>query len=49
MAKLLLGVVVAALAFAGIHAEDSIDLTDSDFDSTLATFDTALVMFYAPW
>jgi len=29
--------------------EDVLDLTDSDFESRLKEFDTALVMFYAPW
>lgn len=29
--------------------EDVIDLTDSDFESSLKEHDTALVMFYAPW
>nr|CAG4648580.1 EOG090X0438 [Polyphemus pediculus] len=26
-----------------------VDLTDDDFDAKLSTYDTALVMFYAPW
>jgi protein disulfide isomerase family A protein 3 len=42
-------VIVMAFAFAGVQSEESIDLGDSDFVSTLETMDTALVMFYAPW
>nr|CAG4642426.1 EOG090X0438 [Evadne anonyx] len=30
-------------------AEYSVDLVDDDFDSKLSTYNTALVMFYAPW
>jgi len=40
---------VAAVTIGHINAEDSIELGDSDFDSTLGTYETALVMFYAPW
>lgn len=28
---------------------DVVELTDNDFNSRLAEFETALVMFYAPW
>jgi len=38
-----------ALAVVGCVAENVVNLGDSDFDSTLETMDTALVMFYAPW
>jgi hypothetical protein len=43
------GLIVAALAVAGCTAEESVDLGDANFDSSLETFETALVMFYAPW
>jgi len=49
MARSLFGLLIVALAVAGSIAEETIDLGDSNFDSTLETFDTALVMFYAPW
>jgi hypothetical protein len=49
MARSLFGLLIVALAVAGSFAEETIDLGDSNFDSTLETFDTALVMFYAPW
>lgn len=42
---LLLGVIYLCRA----AEEDVLDLSDSDFASTLAQHDTALVMFYAPW
>lgn len=42
---LLLGVIYLCRA----AEEDVLDLTDSDFASTLGQHDTALVMFYAPW
>lgn len=29
--------------------EDVLELTDNDFESRLAEYETALVMFYAPW
>nr|CAG4650065.1 EOG090X0438 [Sida crystallina] len=34
---------------ASIYADGSVDLTDDDFDSKLSSYDTTLVMFYAPW
>ena len=49
MAKYILGLLIGALARVGSFAEESVDLGDSDFDTTLESFDTALVMFYAPW
>ena len=42
-------VLAVALASGLTSAEDTVELTDVDFDSTLETMDTALVMFYAPW
>ena len=44
-----LSCLLIALAVAGCMAEDVVELGDSDFDATLETMDTALVMFYAPW
>ncbi|KAL5234942.1 hypothetical protein ACI65C_002352 [Semiaphis heraclei] len=32
-----------------ILADSVVDLSDSDFDSSVAEYDTSLVMFYAPW
>ena len=50
MAKIkLFGLLIASLAFAGCIAEETVDLGDANFDSTLESFETALVMFYAPW
>jgi protein disulfide isomerase family A protein 3 len=38
------------LLFLGlVTADNTLDLTDADFDSKLADIETALVMFYAPW
>ena len=45
----LFGLLIASLAFAGCIAEETVDLGDANFDSTLESFETALVMFYAPW
>ncbi|XP_068626211.1 protein disulfide-isomerase A3 [Battus philenor] len=42
---LLLGVIYLCRA----AEEDVLDLTDSDFSSVMPQYDTALVMFYAPW
>ncbi|KAF2366681.1 disulfide isomerase [Trinorchestia longiramus] len=41
--------VASILAFVAADSSDVLELSDSDFDSKLATIDTALVMFYAPW
>ena len=49
MAKYLLGLLIVALATAGSFAEESVELGDANFDSSLEAMDTALVMFYAPW
>jgi hypothetical protein len=48
MAKFFGFVMVVAL-FGLCVAEEAVDLTDADFDSSLESMDTALVMFYAPW
>jgi len=45
--RLLLAVFVCFFALAS--ADYVVDLVDDDFDSKLSTYDTALVMFYAPW
>jgi thiol-disulfide isomerase/thioredoxin len=38
------------IAELAIGAEsDVLDLTDSDFDSTIKEFPVVLAMFYAPW
>lgn len=29
--------------------EDVLELTDADFSSAISQYETALVMFYAPW
>lgn len=29
--------------------QDVLELTDDDFNTRISEFDTALVMFYAPW
>jgi len=34
---------------ASCQADSVLELVDSDFDSSLSSLDTALVMFYAPW
>lgn len=41
--------VVFACFFALASADYVVDLVDDDFDAKLSTYDTALVMFYAPW
>lgn len=45
-------VIVVFLAIVGCTIageQDVLDLTDNDFSSRIADFDTTLVMFYAPW
>ena len=50
MASKLVSILLVALCFASPSlADDVLELVDSDFDSTLESVDTALVMFYAPW
>lgn len=38
-------------SFVNIYGSESdvFQLTDDDFESSITQFDTALVMFYAPW
>jgi len=45
--KVALAVSLACSCLAG--EQDVLELTDSDFESSLAQYDTVLVMFYAPW
>nr|SVE73479.1 EOG090X0438 [Daphnia atkinsoni] len=37
------------LKISSTSADSVVDLVDDDFDSKLSSYDTALVMFYAPW
>ena len=38
------------LALVGaVLADDVLQLGDADFDGKMASYDTVLVMFYAPW
>jgi len=46
MTRLLL---LCLLVSSSALADSVLELVDSDFDSSLADLDTALVMFYAPW
>jgi len=46
--KAVLSCLVVALVASATHAA-VVELTDSDFDSSLEGMETALVMFYAPW
>lgn len=34
---------------ASVFADDVVELGDSDFDTRIGSYDTVLVMFYAPW
>lgn len=47
MTRLLL--LLLGLAAAAVVAEDVMQFNDGDFDSKTASYDTVLVMFYAPW
>nr|CAH0100437.1 unnamed protein product [Daphnia galeata] len=42
-------ILVSCLLVLAANADSVVDLVDDDFDSKLASFETALVMFYAPW
>lgn len=39
----------ACIVYVRSEEEDALNLGDDDFDSSIASFDTSLVMFYAPW
>ena len=41
--------IVSCLLALSANADSVVDLVDDDFDSKLNSFDTTLVMFYAPW
>lgn len=47
MATRLLILLFALVALAS--ADDVLQLNDADFDGKVASYDTVLVMFYAPW
>jgi len=47
--KFVLVAAAAAVALVASVGANVVELTDSDFDSSLEGMDTALVMFYAPW
>ncbi|KAE9531198.1 hypothetical protein AGLY_010404 [Aphis glycines] len=48
--KLIPGLIVfSGFLLSSIFADSVVDLSDSDFDSSVAEYDTSLVMFYAPW
>lgn len=48
--KLIPGLIVfSGFLLNSIFADSVVDLSDSDFDSSVAEYDTSLVMFYAPW
>nr|CAG4645450.1 EOG090X0438 [Lynceus sp. MCZ IZ 141354] len=41
---------ILVAVFLGLVAADhTVDLTDNDFEAKIASYETALVMFYAPW
>jgi len=42
-------IIFSCLLASFVNAESVVDLVDDDFDSKLNSYDTALVMFYAPW
>lgn len=48
--KLIRGLIVfSAFVLNSILADSVVDLSDSDFESSVAQYDTSLIMFYAPW
>ncbi|XP_022169601.1 protein disulfide-isomerase A3 [Myzus persicae] len=48
--KLMSGLIVfSGFLLSSVLADSVVDLSDSDFDSSVAEYDTSLVMFYAPW
>ncbi|VVC29159.1 Hypothetical protein CINCED_3A021842 [Cinara cedri] len=42
-------IIFSGFLLSSILAESVVDLSDSDFDSSVAEYDSALIMFYAPW
>lgn len=47
--KLLYSLALFSLLALAVKADAVVDLTDDDFDAKVGSYDTALVMFYAPW
>lgn len=48
--KLLRGLILfSGFIIGSILADSVVELSDSDFESSVAQYDTALIMFYAPW
>nr|CAG4641596.1 EOG090X0438 [Eurycercus lamellatus] len=47
--RIISSVVFSCLLALAVNAESVVDLVDDDFDSKLNSYDTSLVMFYAPW
>ena len=47
--RVISALLVTCLLTINVNADSVVDLVDDDFDSKLGSFDTALVMFYAPW
>jgi hypothetical protein len=44
-----LAIVFSCLLVSIVKVDSVVDLVDDDFDTKLNSYDTALVMFYAPW
>lgn len=48
--NLMLGLLlISGFILNSILADSVVDLSDSDFESSVNQYDTSLVMFYAPW
>lgn len=48
--KLTRGLIVfSGFLLSAVLADSVVDLSDSDFESSVAQYDTSLIMFYAPW
>lgn len=42
-------ILFSGFLLSSVLADYVVDLSDSDFDSSVAEYKAALVMFYAPW
>lgn len=42
-------ILFSGFLLSSVLADYVVDLTDSDFDSSVAEYNAALIMFYAPW
>lgn len=42
-------IVFSAFVLNSVLADSVVDLSDSNFESSVAEYDTSLIMFYAPW